>query len=80
MSLNFHLEFLLSWINQAMGRIKMSLRVTRSQHFIFHAYFLRDYWKTLYSSMKMCEVITLGKMESGRYVCERARTGKWTQS
>lgn len=32
--------------------MKMSLRTARSQHFISHAYFLRDYWKTPYSATR----------------------------
>ena len=52
MSLNFHLEISSAGLIRWWGRMKMSLRTARSQHFIFHAYLLRDYWKTPYSATR----------------------------
>lgn len=48
-SLNIHLDFLLSWTDKLLRKNKDPVMSRRSQYFISHIHFLRSCWKILYS-------------------------------
>lgn len=52
MSLNIHLDFLLSWTDKLLRKNKDPVMSRRSQYFMSHIHFLRSFWKIPYSNTR----------------------------